>query len=238
MLEDVAQLRGDLGRQGGALLLRQGCPVRAGRPGQAELPGGVAGCRLQRFPRHAPEGPQRYRHVPELQRGLPGVGLRAAGPIFTRSTSNQLSVRAEPWSYTVMISFSLAWIRTSTFLFQMPVTFSTSASAALAASSGSPSFWAFRMPSMAFWRAPRMLTLAFSPSLLAIFTRSFRRSSVSMGTRMMMLSPLLLGLKPRLAAWIAFSMGSIIFFSHGCTMIVRASGVFTLLTWLKGTSLP
>ena len=117
----------------------------------------------------------------------------------------------------------------------MPVSLSTCSVASFVKSSGS---LAPLMASLAFWRAPRMLTLACSPSLCAAFTSSLRRSSVSMGTLMITASPLLLGLNPRLAAWMAFSMASIIFLSHGWIMIVRPSGVFTLATWFNGMWLP
>src|SRR5690625_4912479 len=79
-------------------------------------------------------------------------------------------------------------------------------------------------------RAFLILTLAFSVSALAIFDNSIRLSSVSGGIFIMIKSPLLDGAKPKLALIIAFSISGIKFFSHGCTVIVLASGVLTFAT--------
>ena len=57
---------------------------------------------------------------------------------------------------------------------------------------------------------------------------SLRRSSVSAGIGTRITSPDVAGLRPRSESRIAFSITGIIFFSHGCTVIVRASASVTL----------
>ena len=59
--------------------------------------------------------------------------------------------------------------------------------------------------SSASWRALRMVTLHSSPYLRAIFTNSLRRSSVSGGRGMRMMSPSACGLRPRSLSRSAFS---------------------------------
>ena len=57
-----------------------------------------------------------------------------------------------------------------------------------------------------------------------------------MGTRTS--SPWVAGLSPRSESRIAFSIADTIFFSHGCTPIVRESTSVMFATWLRGVSLP
>ena len=65
------------------------------------------------------------------------------------------------------------------------------------------------------FRAFRTPTFACSASALASFTNSRRRSSVSGGMLMIIDSPLFMGLKPKLATIMAFSISGIRVFSQG-----------------------
>jgi hypothetical protein len=114
-----------------------------------------------------------------------------------------------------MISFSFAARISSTFLEKVSTSFWINPSVSLTTSSDNPSFWYFFRRSTPSRRALRMLMRAFSPSALDFFTRSLRRSSVSGGTMMRMISPLFCGVNPRLAAIMAFSMAGMRFFSQG-----------------------
>ena len=53
-----------------------------------------------------------------------------------------------------------------------------------------------------------------------------------------MTSPDVAGLSPRSESRIAFSMTGIIFFSHGCTVIVRASASVMFAHWAIGIGVP
>ena len=92
--------------------------------------------------------------------------------------------------------------------------------------------------SFASRRRLRIATLLSSPWLLTIFVRSRRRSSVSAGIGTRMMSPVVDGFRPRSDSRIAFSTFWIIGFSHGCTLIVRASSSDRFATWLSGTGEP
>jgi hypothetical protein len=53
-----------------------------------------------------------------------------------------------------------------------------------------------------------------------------------------MTSPDVAGLRPRSESRIAFSIGAIIFFSHGCTGDRAASDSVTFAHWLIGIGVP
>jgi hypothetical protein len=84
----------------------------------------------------------------------------------------------------------------------------------------------------------RKPTRAVSVSALICFTSSLRRSSVSGGIFSRMCSPLFDGVRPMLATRMAFSITGIIFFSHGCTSTVRASGTVMLATCEMSVGVP
>ena len=77
--------------------------------------------------------------------------------------------------------FSLVASTSSTLEIILSVISCTLASASLSMSSGRPSLRSFLHSSFTSRRAERMLTLAFSPSALALLTKSLRRSSVKAG---------------------------------------------------------
>ena len=83
-----------------------------------------------------------------------------------------------------------------------------------------------------------MAILALSPSWRTSLVISLRRSSLmgGMGTRIR--SPMLAGFRPRSLSRMAFSIFAAMFFSHGCTLMVRESSSETLATCDKGTWLP
>ena len=83
-----------------------------------------------------------------------------------------------------------------------------------------------------------MLTFAVSNSLEHCLTSCLRRSSVKGGIPKRMISPLFSGVMPTLLSIIAFSMTLNMFLSQGLIAIVRASGVDTEATLLRGTLEP
>jgi hypothetical protein len=100
------------------------------------------------------------------------------------------------------------------------------------------SFASFFSCSFASRRTLRTAILAASPSLCTTLMSSLRRSSVNGGIGTRIRSPDVAGLRPRSASRIAFSTTGIIFFSHGCTPIVRASARVTLATCASGIDVP
>ena len=131
---------------------------------------------------------------------------------------------------TVMISRSLRSSAASSVLENFSNSFCTCVSPSFDSSSGIPSFCAFLKASTASRRALRRLTRAVSASCRICFTSSLRRSSVSGGIDRRICSPLFEGVRPILESMIAFSIGLIIFLSHGWIRIVFASGTVTLAT--------
>ena len=91
---------------------------------------------------------------------------------------------------------------------------------------------------LAWRRTLRTETLASSACVCAIFTYSRRRSSVSTGMTQRMMLPSLLGLTPRSATWIAFSIACIEPLSNGLMMIVRASGFWKDASCCSGVGAP
>jgi len=92
--------------------------------------------------------------------------------------------------------------------------------------------------SFASRRTLRTAIFAASASLCTTFVNSLRRSSVSGGIGTRIVSPEVAGFKPRSASRIAFSTTGIIFFSHGCTPIVRGSASVTFATCASGIDVP
>ena len=129
-----------------------------------------------------------------------------------------------------MISRSLRSSAASSVLENFSNSFCTCVSPSFDSSSGIPSFCAFLKASTASRRALRRLTRAVSASCRICFTSSLRRSSVSGGIDRRICSPLFEGVRPILESMIAFSIGLIIFLSHGWIRIVFASGTVTLAT--------
>src|SRR5579859_25467 len=93
-------------------------------------------------------------------------------------------------------------------------------------------------PLLASRRTLRTATRAFSASPRTTFVRSRRRSSVRAGIGTRISSPIDDGLSPRPDSRMAFSITGTIFFSHGVTLIVRASSSDRLATWPSGVGLP
>ena len=137
--------------------------------------------------------------------------------------------------HTLRISASFLARISSICLIYLSVSFCTRSSASFLISSEDS---VFLISLLASWRALRTPILASSLSPLACLTNSLRRYSVNGGRLMMITSPLFIGLKPRLATMMAFSMTDSMFFSHGCMLMVRESGVFTLATCAKGVCEP
>ena len=94
------------------------------------------------------------------------------------------------------------------------------------------------MASLASRRRLRMAILAFSPSERTILVISLRRSSLIGGIGTRIRSPMLAGFRPRSLSRMAFSIFAPMPFSHGCTLMVRASSSDTLATCDSGTWLP
>jgi len=119
------------------------------------------------------------------------------------------------------------------------VSFCTSSCARCSSSSDTDlSFSIFFRCSFASRRTLRMATRAFSASWRTTLIRSRRRSSVSGGIGTRITSPAVAGFSPRSESRMAFSTTGTIFFSQGCTVIVRASASVTLATWFSGIGEP
>src|SRR5471032_1679714 len=87
-------------------------------------------------------------------------------------------------------------------------------------------------------RTLRTATRAASAYFEASLESSLRRSWLSSGNGMRKSWPSICGLRPRPASRIALSTALASPLSHTCTVIMRASGVAMLPTWLIGTELP
>ena len=138
-----------------------------------------------------------------------------------------------------MISFSLSAPILSISSIWLSVTFCRSFSAIFWSSSVmTESFFIFLMDSMASRRMLRMATLPSSTIFLTCLHSSLRRSPVSSGTIRRMTLPSLEGLMPISDFSIAFSMGPIIFGSHGAITSRRGSGEEMLPTWFSAVGVP
>ena len=73
---------------------------------------------------------------------------------------------------------------------------------------------------------------------LTFFTSSLRLSSVNAGTEIRMTSPSLVGLTPKFAAMIAFSISSTEVLSYGEITNKRASGTLILANCCTGVGAP
>src|SRR5450830_693895 len=100
------------------------------------------------------------------------------------------------------------------------------------------SLTSFFSDSLASRRILRTAIFASSASLLTSLTISLRRSSVNGGVGTRIMSPCADGFRPRSASRMAFSMVLAIFFSYGCTPMVRASIRVTLATWVSAVGEP
>lgn len=80
-------------------------------------------------------------------------------------------------------------------------------------------------------------TFASSP-IFNVFTSSLRLSSVNAGTEIRMTSPSLVGLTPKFAAMIAFSISSTEVLSYGEITNKRASGTLILANCCTGVGAP
>src|SRR5471032_1209644 len=96
----------------------------------------------------------------------------------------------------------------------------------------------FFSDSLASRRMLRTAILASSASPLTSLTISLRRSSVSGGVGTRIWSPCDEGFRPRSASRMARSMAAAIFFSNGCTPMVRASIRVTLATCVSAVGAP
>eukprot|EP01139_Manchomonas_bermudensis_P005822 Amastigsp_a175776_3.p1 type:complete len:251 gc:universal Amastigsp_a175776_3:890-138(-) len=140
---------------------------------------------------------------------------------------------------TAMMSCSLAATSLSTSAMNRSVDFCTSSCARRSSSSeASLSLTSFLTPSLASRRRLRIATLACSPSARTTLVSSLRRSSVMAGMGTRIRSPWVAGLRPRSESRMAFSILAPMPFSHGDTLMVRASSSDTLATWLIGTMAP
>src|SRR4249919_3028227 len=83
-----------------------------------------------------------------------------------------------------------------------------------------------------------MCTRPSSANLEISFTRSLRRSSVSVGIGMRTTLPSSVGFKPRFASLMPLQMALITLLSHGWTTSSRGSGALTELTCCSGTCVP
>ena len=83
-----------------------------------------------------------------------------------------------------------------------------------------------------------MLIFEFSDSFLTILTNSFLLSSVRGGILTIIVSPLFIGLKPRFALIIPFSISCKILLSQGCTIKDFESGVFIFANWPIAVGFP
>lgn len=142
-------------------------------------------------------------------------------------------------SYTFIISASFALNISSISLIPLSISFWRVASCIFASSSlislSDLDLSIFFLNSCRILRIP---TFHSSPRRLAIFTRSFLRSSVSGGIFIINDSPLLEGLSQILASLIPFSISFIRDLSHGCMTIVLASIIETEAIFLRGPRFP
>ncbi len=79
---------------------------------------------------------------------------------------------------------------------------------------------------------------SFFTNFLNIFNALFLRSSVKAGTAIRITSPSLVGLTPKLAAIIAFSMSATEVLSYGEITSKRASGTLMLANCCTGVGAP
>src|SRR5688572_18570152 len=142
-------------------------------------------------------------------------------------------------AHTAISSFSLSASRRSMSAMCRSVIFCISSSARRSSFSEISCFFS---ASFRWWIASRRrfrtATRAFSASCFTTLMSSLRRSSVSGGIGSRIVSPLVVGFKPRSASRIAFSTVVMSFFSNGVTPMVRASRRITLATWLSGVGVP